>query len=167
MTRLSNRTRVRAMTAVAGICFLGFLASCQSKQEQVESKRDDLQEEREEVAEEQRDVTEAAMELTEAQRAASVEWQQDYLTFKREMVGEITQNEQLILEKRAEIAKLDPSRQEMHMTAVQQAEQLNNELRSQLNNATDSGTEAWTKFKDDFRVSVNRVEETIQAIKVE
>lgn len=166
MTRVSNRT-ARMMTAVAGICFLGFLASCQSKQEKVESKRDDLQEEREEVAEEQRDVTEAAMELTEAQRAASVEWQQDYLGFKKEMIGEITQNEQAILDKRAEIAKLDPSRQEMHMTMVQQAEQRNNDLRSELNNITDAGAEAWTKFKDDFRVSINQVEESINAIKVE
>jgi hypothetical protein len=168
--------RLRPMTyslAVAGFCFMGVMAACQSKQEQAESQRGDLREEREDVAEEQRDVTEeqrdvqeATQELNEMQRAARAEWQQDYLSFKREMIGEINENEQLILQKREEAAGADAQQQGQFTTPLTQAEQRNRELRDRLNNATDQGDEAWTKFKDDFRKSVNEVEESINNIDV-
>jgi hypothetical protein len=75
-------------------------------------------------------------------------------------------NEQAILDKRAEIAKADAAAQEAPTTALNHAEQLNNEMRNRLNNAMDEGTEAWTKFKDDFRTQINRVEDEIKNIHV-
>jgi hypothetical protein len=175
MTLVTNRLRpMTFMLAIAGLCFMGLMEGCSSnKQEKVEDKRGDLREEKEDVAaeqrdvaEEQREVQEAEMELNEAQRAARTEWQQDYLSFKRDMIGEISANEQLLLEKREQAAALDATLRDQYNTAIGAAEQRNNELRQQLNNATDQGDEVWTKFKEDFRNTVNQVEESIRNIDV-
>ncbi len=171
---LNNRLRPMTYTlAIAGFCLMGLMGGCSSKQSKVEDKRGDLREEKEDVAEEQRDVAEqqgdvreAEMELNEAQRAARTEWQQDYLSFKRDMIGEITANEQLILERREKTAALDANLRDQYNTSIGAAEQHNNELRQQLNNATDQGDEVWTKFKEDFRNSVDQVEESIKSIDV-
>lgn len=174
MTLVTYRARSLALTAVV---LLGFLAACNSKQEKVESARENLQEEKEEVsearqegqenvAEEQRDVQEAAQELTEAQQQARAEWKSDYLSFKRDMVNELAENEKLIIEKRQDATNVDAAHQEHYNTAINDAEQRNNELRDRLNNVTDQGDEAWTKFKDEFRTAVNNVEESIKKIDV-
>ena len=164
---LSFGSRAQSVTlALAVGCFVGLIASCQSKQEKVESARGEVQEQREEVAEEQRDVAEAQQELNEAQRAAREEWKTDYLAFKREMVNEVAENERLVLEKREEIVKLDASMQAQYNTAVADVERRNNDLRDRLNNAMDEGDAQWTTFKDNFRREINEVEEAIKAIHI-
>ena len=174
MTLVTYRARSLALASVA---LLALFAACNSKHEKVESARDNLQEEKQDVAEtqregqqqvaeEQRDVQEAAQELSEAQQQARAEWKTDYLGFKRDMVNELSDNERLILEKRQDAANVDAAHQEHYNTALADAERQNNELRDRLNNVTDQGDEAWTKFKDDFRTQVNNVEDSIKKIDV-
>lgn len=162
MTLTLNRVRPMAITlALAGLFVIG---ACESRNERAEADRGDLQDEQENVAEQERELQEARMELTEAQREARAEWQQDYLAFKREMVQELADNEKAILEQREKATTLDSEAQARFNTAIAEAERRNNELRDQLNNATDAGDEAWTQFKDQFRTTVNQVEESINNI---
>jgi hypothetical protein len=137
------------------------LAACESRNERAQADRGDLQDEQENVAEQQRELEQAQQELTEAQRQGRAEWQQDYLSFKRDMVQELADNEKLILEKREEATTLDSQAQARYNTAIAEAERRNNELRDQLDNATDAGEEAWAQTKEQFRTAVNQVEESL------
>lgn len=160
MTLTSNW--IRPMTLTFALAALFALAACESRNEKAEADRGDLQDEQENVAEQQRELQEAQAELNEAQRQARVEWQQDYLSFKREMVQELADNEKLILEKREKAATLDSQAQARYNTAIAEAERRNMELRDQLNNATDAGDEAWAQTKEQFRTAVNEIEDTIK-----
>jgi DNA repair exonuclease SbcCD ATPase subunit len=153
---------IRPMTLTLVLAGLFAIGACESRNEKAEADRGELQDERENVAEQQRELQEAEQDLTEAQRQARVEWQQDYLSFKREMVQELTDNEKLILEKREKAATLDSQEQARYNTAIAEAERRNNELRDQLNNAPDQGADAWTQTKEQFRMAVNQVEDSIK-----
>jgi len=164
---LTIGSRAQSVTlAVAVGCFVGLIASCQSKQEKVESARGEVQEQREEVAEEQHDLAEAQQELNAAQQSAREEWKTDYLAFKRDMVNEVAENERLILEKRESVARLDAAAQDQYNTTLADVERRNNDLRDRLNNAMDEGDAQWTTFKDNFKREINEVEEAIKAINI-
>jgi hypothetical protein len=144
--------------AVAGCCLI-MLAACQNQQEKVAAEREDLQEEKQ-------DVVEATQELNEAQRAARAEWQQDYISFKRDVTAKVAANEQLILERRSEVARLAENAQEQYDDMLDDVEHKNYELRDRVNNAMDEGDVAWGQFKKDVTQAFDDLEASIKSINV-
>jgi hypothetical protein len=140
-------------SALVAAAFCLTVAACQKSSE-------------EKVADARGNLNEANKELQETQREVRAEWQQDWLTFKSEMDERVAANERLIIERRAEVAKLDERYRDQYDDLLDDVERRNNELRDKIANAKDEGDVLWEQFKTDTKNALDSLEASIKSIQV-
>jgi hypothetical protein len=151
MTSISTSTSRYITTPVlyiaATVCLAVLLTACQSPDEK--------------VVEAKEKVTNATQDLKEATREVRAQWQENWLTFKRDNDKDIAANERRIIELRKEVTNANTRYRATYTARIDELERGNNELRDRVNNCRDEGDERWKTFKRDTQRTMDTLKSTL------
>ena len=125
-------TPVKYIAAV--VCLAVLLAACQTPEQK--------------VVEAKENVANANQDLKEANRDARAQWQEDWLTFKRENDKDIADNERRIIDLRQQVRGVNTRYGATYNARIDELERRNNELRDRVDNCRDEGDAKWAEFKE-------------------
>src|SRR4030042_3477760 len=125
-----------SILALATFMAGAILTSCQSSAKKVENARDNLQEAKDNVIEAKQQLNQALNDSIQK--------------FKRASVERISNNEKIIAEFKARLAKGEKVTKAKYEKTVAELEQKNNDLKKKLENYMDEGQDKWTSFKNEF-----------------
>ncbi len=141
MTTISMSTSRYITTPVmyiaATVCLAVLVSACQTPEQK--------------VVEAKESVANANQDLKEAAREVRAQWQENWLTFKRDNDKDIAANERRIIELRKEVNDVDARYRATYSARIDELERGNNELRDRVNNCRDEGDARWEEFKKDTK----------------
>jgi predicted RNase H-like nuclease (RuvC/YqgF family) len=132
-----------SILALATLMAGAMLTSCQSSAKKAENARDNLQEAKD-------NVIEAKQELNQALNDSIQQ-------FKKDSKEKISNNEKIIAEFKARIAKSEKATKVKYEKTVAELEQKNNDLKKKLENYMDEGQDKWTSFKSEFNHDIDEL----------
>jgi hypothetical protein len=127
-------------------CVAILLSGCQQRESKIE------------IA--QTKVTSAAQDLKEVKREVRADWQESWLSFKRESDMEIAANERSIIDLRREVTTVRKGLRDSFTARIDDIERRNTELRNRVNEYKDDGDEKWELFKKAVRRDMDNLNAT-------
>jgi Zn-dependent M32 family carboxypeptidase len=156
MTTISRSTSREVATLMryitASVCLAILLSACQTPEQK--------------VVEAKEKVTDATQDLKEATREVRAQWQEDWLTFKRDNDKDIAANERRIIELRKEVTNINTRYRPTYNARIDELERGNNELRDRVNNCRDEGNERWEAFKRDTQRTMDTLKTTLSSMTI-
>lgn len=185
-------TQVRAgrvAAALAGLSLVVFTGACsRSHESKVKDARGDVQEEKQELAEErhdeaqdvakeqqdaqhdiaakQQDVTQAEQHLNEVQHEGTSDWQKDWTGFRDDVNKKVLDNDNLIAEKRNQLANASSSMHDEFKKMIDDAEHRNHDFRDRVADYKYESKDAWDHFKNDVNQGLDAVASSIKGIDI-
>jgi len=151
-TQAAHKLEIFLALAIAGFLSALPFTGCQRPEDKVETAREK--------------VAEAKQDLKEAGRDARADWQEAWLTVKRDYDKEVAINERRILDLRKEVAAIDMRYRSTYNSRIDDLERRNTELRERLNNVKDQGDQQWEEFKTGLKREMDDLQSSLKNITI-
>lgn len=151
-TQAVQRFAIFLALAIAGFLSTLLFTGCQRPEDKVETAKEKL--------------AEAKQDLKEASRDARADWQEAWLTVKRDYDKEVAINERRIIDLRKEVATIDMRYRSTYNIRIDDLERRNTELRERLNHYNNQGDQQWEEFKTGLKREMDDLQSSLKNITI-